>query len=152
LAVGLYDWVLAYDHVAGRAWLISTGLPERDPARRQRRARQRLLEVKQRLRHPPSAAAPLRAPTVPASALCRQWPVPGFPGLTSNFDRAGYLATVRRAVEYVHAGDCFQVNVSQRLLYPATLPPLELYGRLRQRNPAPFAGYLDLGDFVVASA
>jgi para-aminobenzoate synthetase component 1 len=78
--------------------------------------------------------------------------VPGVPGLTSNFDRARYLATVRRAIEYVHAGDCFQVNIAQRLLLPATLSPLELYGRLRERNPAPFAGYLDLGDFVVASA
>src|SRR5262249_52290606 len=57
-----------------------------------------------------------------------------------------------RAVEYIHAGDCFQVNIAQRLLYPATMPPLELYGRLRQRNPAPFAGYFDLGDFVIASA
>jgi para-aminobenzoate synthetase component 1 len=32
------------------------------------------------------------------------------------------------------------------------LPPLELYRRLRERNPAPFAGYFDLGDFVIASA
>jgi para-aminobenzoate synthetase component 1 len=78
--------------------------------------------------------------------------MPGLPGLTSNFNRDGYLETIRRAVEYVHAGDCFQVNVAQRLLYPANLAPLELYGRLRTRNPAPFAGYFDLGDFVLASA
>jgi para-aminobenzoate synthetase component 1 len=152
LAVGLYDWVLAYDHAAGRAWLLSTGFPERDPGRRQRRARQRLVAVKQRLRRRPAApAAPLARP-VPASALCPQWPMPGLPGLTSNFDRSRYLDTVRRAIEYVHAGDCFQVNIAQRLLYPATLLPLELYGRLRQRNPAPFAGYFDLGEFVIASA
>ena len=49
-------------------------------------------------------------------------------------------------------GDCFQVNLSQRLLHRATLAPLELYARLRERNAAPFAGYFDLGDFVVASA
>jgi para-aminobenzoate synthetase component 1 len=72
--------------------------------------------------------------------------------VTSNFDRRGYLRAVRRAIDYVHAGDCFQVNLAQRLLCPARLPPLELYRRLRQRNPAPFAGYLDLGDFVIASA
>ena len=59
----------------------------------------------------------------------------------------------RRAIEYIHAGDCFQVNLSQRLLAPRhAAHPLELYGRLRERNPAPFAGYFDLGDFVVASA
>src|SRR5262249_24731832 len=42
LAVGLYDWVVAFDHAADRAWLISTGLPETDPRRRRRRARARL--------------------------------------------------------------------------------------------------------------
>src|SRR5581483_6254345 len=62
------------------------------------------------------------------------------------------LAAARHAIDYVHAGDCFQVNLSQRLLHPATLPPLALYQRLRERNPAPFAGYFDLGDFVIASA
>src|SRR5206468_6259947 len=38
LAVGLYDWVLAFDHLANRCWLISTGLPETEPRRRRRRA------------------------------------------------------------------------------------------------------------------
>src|SRR4029077_15487210 len=60
--------------------------------------------------------------------------------------------TIRRAIEYVHAGDCFQVNIAQRLLAPARLEPLELYARLRERNAAPFAGYFDLGEFVIASA
>jgi para-aminobenzoate synthetase component 1 len=153
LAVGLYDWVLAFDHVEGRAWLVSTGFPERDPGRRRRRAGRRLAAVRQRLtRGAVATDPPPPGPPVPASAFCPQWPVAGLSGLTSNFNRAGYLETVRRAIEYVHAGDCFQVNVAQRLLYPATLSPLELYRRLRQRNPAPFAGYLDLGDFVVASA
>src|SRR5262249_51198071 len=56
------------------------------------------------------------------------------------------------AVEYVLAGDCVQVSLQERLLRPAVLPSLELYRRLRERNPAPFAGYLDLGEFAVASA
>jgi para-aminobenzoate synthetase component 1 len=78
--------------------------------------------------------------------------LPGHRSVSSNFDRPGYLKAVRRAIEYIHAGDCFQVNLSQRLVFPATEPPLELYGRLRECNPAPFAGYLDLGDCVVLSA
>ena len=40
----------------------------------------------------------------------------GFQGVTSNFDRTRFQEAVRRAIEYVHAGDCFQVNVAQRLL------------------------------------
>ena len=62
------------------------------------------------------------------------------------------MEAVRRAVEYIHAGDCFQVNLSQRLLHRADRHPLELYRRLRECNAAPFAAYFDLGDFVIASA
>src|SRR5262245_35893326 len=131
LAVGLYDWVVAFDHAAGRAWLISTGLPEVEPRRRRRRAAQRLRAVRRRLHGPP--AAPPWAPGAPPRGLAPQWAVPGLEPLRSSFDRAGYLAAVRRAIEYVHAGDCFQVNVAQRLLSPAGLPPVELYRRLRER-------------------
>jgi para-aminobenzoate synthetase component 1 len=150
LALGLYDWVIAFDRSQCRAWLISTGLPETDGPRRRQRAVRRLRTVQRWLARPPGAALPSLsgAPVVPAVAH----PVPRLPGLSSSFDRDGYLATVHRAIEYIHAGDCFQVNVAQRLLHPAALPPLELYRRLRERNPAPFAGYFDLGDFVLASA
>jgi len=78
--------------------------------------------------------------------------VPGPPGLRSNFTRAGYLQAVARVIEYVYAGDIFQANLSQRLQAPLAGTPFELYGRLRQRNPAPFAAYLDFGDLVVASS
>jgi para-aminobenzoate synthetase component 1 len=150
LAVGLYDWVAAFDHARGAGWLISTGLPETDPARRNDRAARRLASVRAALR---ANAPPLPAPPpVRTAEPAVRFPLPQVPGLESNFDRPGYLAAVRRAVEYVHAGDCFQVNLSQRLLHPATLPPLELYGRLRERNPAPFAAYFDAGAFAVASA
>jgi para-aminobenzoate synthetase component 1 len=129
LAVGLYDWVIAFDNVQKRAWQIST------PWRRTSR----------------SADAPGR-PGDPPPRLCPQYPHPAAPDLLSNFDRPGYLRAVRRAIDYIEAGDCFQVNLSQRLLAPARLHPLRLYDRLRRRNPAPFAGYFDLGEFVVLSA
>jgi para-aminobenzoate synthetase component 1 len=156
LAVGLYDWVIAFDHEQARAWIISTGFPEGEgPARRQR-ARQRLLGVRKLLSGDGSG------PTVPTprqglrplclDELAAGHAVPGIPGVRSSFSRRQYLEAAARAIEYIHAGDCFQVNLSQRLLHPAAPPPLELYGRLRVRNPAPFAAYFDLGDFVVASA
>jgi len=149
LAVGFYDWVIAFDHEQGRAWLIATGLPESEPARQRTRAEQRLRQVRRLLRAAAPAAAP---PTGPVATPAVHFPVPAVPGLASNFDRAGYLDTIRRAIEYVHAGDCFQVNIAQRLLWPAQTPALELYGRLRACNPAPFAGYFDLGEFAIASA
>lgn len=147
--VGLYDWVFAFDHAAERGWLFSSGFPEKGQARL-RRAEQRLRETIARLQRPPAIPAMKRL-------LKRVEVVPQFPiglgeTITSNFSREAFLRTIARGIEYVHAGDCFQVNLAQRLLAPLSDPPLELYGRLRQRNPAPFAAYFDLGDFVVASA
>jgi para-aminobenzoate synthetase component 1 len=152
LAAGLYDWVLAFDHRQRRAWLVSTGFPETAPARRVRRAAARLRAVRRWLRDAPADPSPCPGEPLPASRLCPQYPLPLLPRLTSTFDRPGHLSAVRRAIEYVHAGDCFQVNVAQRLLHPATLPPLELYRRLRERNAAPFAAFLDAGSLAVASA
>ena len=163
-ALGIYDWVVAFDHGAERAWLLSSGYPEPDPRRRRQRARQRGEQVKRWLDRGPVAYAHPAANTRrlagddPICIETPQFPVDALPGFTSNFDRVNYLRTVARAIEYIHAGDCFQVNIAQRLLTPAAsrwLTPtgsLGLYEKLRMRNPAPFAGYFDLGDQVIASA
>jgi para-aminobenzoate synthetase component 1 len=149
-AVGFYDWVLAFDHIAARAWLVSTGFPETEPARRLRRARRRAQVVKHWLR----AAAVVAERALPArlASLAGQRPAGDWPGLLSNFSREEYLSAVRRVIEYIHAGDCFQVNLAQRLLYPTDESPQELYLRLRSRNSAPFAAYFDLGEYTIASA
>ena len=57
-----------------------------------------------------------------------------------------------RSIEYIRAGDIFQVNLSQRLAYPAPSSPENFYLALRKANPAPYAGYFDLGGYVVASS
>jgi para-aminobenzoate synthetase component 1 len=150
LCVGLYDWVYAYDHLERRGWVIATGLPHA-PASRRRNARRRVEQVAALLGRP-ARAMPVSSVADASPRLAPRWPLPGVHGVSSNFDKGAYLDAVRRAIEYTHAGDCFQVNVAQRLLAPAPASPLELYGRLRERNAAPFAGYFDTGDFVIASA
>jgi para-aminobenzoate synthetase component I len=155
LALGVYDWVISFDHRAGRAWLVSTGVIPEMPFTDDRLARAdwRLGRVLELLRSPRGACAPRsEGSALPPTELSPQHALPGFPHVTSSFSRAGYEAAVRRAVEYVHAGDCFQVNLSQRLLSQLREHPLELYGRLRDLNPAPFAAYFDLGDFQILSA
>src|SRR6185436_18264396 len=84
--------------------------------------------------------------------LVPQFPVDGQLGLTSNFSADGYRRAVQQVIDYIHAGDVFQVNLSQRLLREAIDPSIELYFRLRDRNPAPFAGYLNGGEWQIASA
>jgi para-aminobenzoate synthetase component I len=150
VAVGIYDWVIAFDHYEHRAWLISTGYPEADSERRHLRARRRIDQVKRWLDRDK-----VRRPTWSWQQSCiasPQFRVEGHPGLTSNFAREDYLTSVERAIEYIRAGDCFQVNIAQRLMTPAPTDPLALYEKLRTRNPAPFAAYFDLGGHVIVSA
>ena len=152
MAVGFYDWVIAFDRAERRAWIISSGLPEMQPERRRRRALQRLRQVRRRLSNPHPSSPSLRVSPSNRASPKLLHPLPSAPDVYSNFERAGYLQAARRAIEFVCAGDCFQINLSQRLLHPASVSPLDLYGRLRERNPAPFAGYFDVGDFVLVSA
>jgi para-aminobenzoate synthetase component I len=152
LAVGAYDVVLAFDHLQRRGWLISQGFPETEPAARRERAAARAAEFRQLITSPtPPTACGLASNDNPQASLAPQYPV-AIPGVTSNLSAAQYRDMVRRGVEYIHAGDVFQVNLAQRLLLPATAPSLDAYLRLRERNPAPYAGYLDLGDAQVCSA
>lgn len=156
LAVGMYDAVVAFDHLQQRAWIVSQGFPETDLTLRRRRAERRLEEIRRCLEAPLATqpapwTAGSRAPLALAE-LAPQHAVSRLPGLTSNFSPAAYLSAIRRAIDYIHAGDVFQVNVAQRLLYAACDDAVELYLRLRRRNPATFAGYFDLGDFQIVSA
>jgi para-aminobenzoate synthetase component 1 len=59
---------------------------------------------------------------------------------------------VDRVIEHLRSGDAFQVNLSQRLLLADPGDPVAMYLRLRERNPAPFGGYVDGGAWQVASA
>ncbi len=132
LAVGLYDVVLAIDHVERRAWIISQGWPEQDAGDRRRRAADRLQQFKQWLRSESDSNANHRTNVrhgqrttddgqraIVAADLAPQFPTLDGTPLTSNFSRTDYLSTVERAIEYIRAGDVFQVNLAQRLLHPA---------------------------------
>jgi anthranilate synthase component 1 len=72
--------------------------------------------------------------------------------VVSNTPRETYLDMVRRAKDYIAAGDIFQVVLSQRFEAPFTLPPFALYRALRRVNPSPFLYFLDFGGFAVAGS
>ncbi len=69
----------------------------------------------------------------------------------SNFTEAAYQAAVERILDYIRAGDTFQVNLSQRLAVPCRRDPLEVYRRLVHINPVHFSGFADFGDFRLIS-
>ncbi|MFL5518228.1 MAG: anthranilate synthase component I family protein, partial [Gemmatimonadales bacterium] len=158
VVLGLYDWVIAWDHPLETAWIVSSGLPETGPAR-EVRARQRLELVRERLRGP---ARPARPTPGAASARGTSQEAPSYPvlgveaaepiGLRSTFTHRGYLDAVARVRDYIVAGDIFQANLSQRFQAPLVEPAFDLYARLRRGNPAAFAAFLDYGQVQVMSA
>ncbi len=154
MAIGLYDVVLAVDHVDQRAWLISQGFPETEPSARRRRAAERLAQFRGWLDRPAASVVqqPRPADRLPIERLAPQFPVDGPAGLTSNFSSDDYLHAIGRAIEFIRAGDIFQVNLAQRLLASAQDDALSLYLRMRRRNAATFAGYFDLGHTQLVSA
>jgi para-aminobenzoate synthetase component 1 len=155
MLLGLYDWVIAWDHCERAAWLVSTGMPDTGDAGA-RRAERRLGEIRARLaageRDVPAPAHPAPLPSAPAPS----YPVVGVDDaeqieLRSTFTHRGYLTAVARVREYVLAGDIFQANLSQRFEAPLREAPWSLYRRLRTTNPAAFGAFMDCGDFQVLS-
>ncbi|MEP7327260.1 MAG: aminodeoxychorismate synthase component I [Gemmatimonadota bacterium] len=148
--IGIYDWVVAWDHAERKAWIISTGMPDVGAAR-DRRAAERMRFVQAALQdsvNPKDLIA--RAATRPGPPT---FPVPDGPDwLRSTFSRPAYEAAVARVVEYILAGDVFQVNLSQRFEGPRPPDPFTFYRRLREQSPAPFAALLIFDDFAIASA
>jgi para-aminobenzoate synthetase component 1 len=145
LAVGLYDWVYAFDHLQDRGWVISTGAPTFTTDR----ATTRLQTAIASLNRTPVSPKVRRSSS---TEVAPQHRTELGSSITSNFTRPDFERVIQRGIDYVRGGDCFQVNLAQRLLTPQTEHPLELYRRLRERNAAPFGGYFDLGDFAIASA
>lgn len=135
LAVGLYPWVIAWDHVQGRAWLIAHGDANHS-------AEDRAARVFHRLQH--------RSASVPTLPLSLSPPLPRFP--CSTFSRESYGHAVERIIEYIRAGDLFQANLSQQFTLPTGDQPSVIYERLRQTNPAPFSAFFAHDDWAIASS
>ena len=70
----------------------------------------------------------------------------------SNTLPEDYKGMVRKAKEYILAGDAFQIVLAQRFEAPFTLSPFSLYRALRRTNPSPYLYFLDFGCFAIAGS
>nr|BBH92613.1 anthranilate synthase component I [Thermogemmatispora argillosa] len=135
------ETVLAFDHLKHRLRVIThLHLDAADLEAEYARCQQTIERVAARLQEE------LRLPPEPEPVY------EGLPTVTSSFTREQYEGMVRRAKEYIAAGDIFQVVPSQRLRRPVNAAPFTVYRALRTINPSPYMFYLDLADFVVLGA
>jgi anthranilate synthase component 1 len=91
-------------------------------------------------------AGPLPSPSAPPPGARRR------PEFSSNMPRERFEAMVARIIEYVHAGDAFQVVPSQRWSADLDADPFSIYRGLRVVNPSPYMYFLDFRDFQIAGA
>ncbi|QOJ15916.1 MAG: anthranilate synthase component I [Planctomycetia bacterium] len=122
----LYSDMVVFDHAHRTVLLVVGAL---DAAAPDEALTARIESLAQRLATP-VPLAPLRA----GKAAAPPW--------TSNRTRADFEDAVRRAQEYIRAGDAFQVVLSQRLRLETVAQPFDIYRALRHVNPSPFMFYL----------
>ena len=148
--LGAYDWVVAWDHAAGRAWVVArrgSGEAGTSPLSTSWRGGQGVRTAEARLQ---DVIQRLKEPLPPhQTALAINGPPTKF---HSGFTRDEYLRAVERVREFILAGDIFQANLSQRFEAPWPGDPFDFYRRLTAANPAPFAAYFQGDGFAVASA
>jgi anthranilate synthase component I len=139
LALMVTDAMVVFDHLRHELTILACAFVEDDDVdAAYERAAETIAEMRERLR----GAVPV--PEHPA--LCEA------PKFQSNMAREEFEAAVARIVEYVHAGDAFQVVPSQRFSASAPVEAFSVYRGLRAVNPSPYMYFLEFGDFQLAGA
>jgi anthranilate synthase component 1 len=167
LALMITDLMVAFDHLRHEVTVLATVFPDGDRSgagqarplahggdrsgagqarplahgdnleRSYEQAAAAIAEVKERLAGP-----------VPRTGFGKQEP----PAFFSNLGPDGYGAAVERAIEYIRAGDAYQVVPSQRWTANCPIAAFSIYRGLRAINPSPYMYFLDFEDFQIAGA
>ena len=140
MALMVTDAMLVFDHLRHELTILACVHTEGDDDfdTEYARAAATIAEMRERLR---GAVPQPAAPSIVEP-----------PEFTSNFEREDFEAAVSRIIEYVRAGDAFQVVPSQRFSADAPVEAFSLYRGLRTVNPSPYMYYIDFGDFQIAGA
>jgi len=146
----MYDRVISFDHKFNRSWILVCpgardtvlGFSEivRSRDELEAEASAELDRIERIIASPVNAGNPADKPLLN-------------PGIVHQTGKEEYMSMVRRAKEYIAAGDIFQANLSLRLSAEiGGLDPLRIYAILRKINPSPFAAYMDAGDYQIVSS
>jgi anthranilate synthase component 1 len=140
MALMVTDAMVVFDHLRHELTILACAFAEDDGGidAAYDRAAATIAEMRERLR----GAVPV--PEAPSTSEP--------PEFVSNLEREQFEAAVSRIVEYVHAGDAFQVVPSQRFSAPAPVEAFSVYRGLRAVNPSPYMYFLEFGDFQIAGA
>ena len=150
LALMITDVLVAFDHLRHEVTILANVFTEGiAPVR----AKPALAHDRLDASHEAAAAVIAEvketlAGPVPQTAAGKQQP----PEFVSNLGPEGYGAAVERTIEYIRAGDAYQVVPSQRWTADCPVEAFSIYRGLRAINPSPYMYFLDFEDFQIAGA
>jgi anthranilate synthase component 1 len=141
----LSDALVVFDHLKHTVTILANADLQADPdlERAYEQAVRTIGEVRCALAGPVPRAEQASVPNPPPRAM---------PAFESNMPRERFEAMVARIIEYIYAGDAFQVVPSQRWSAQVPVEAFSIYRGLRAVNPSPYMYFLDFGDFQVAGA
>jgi anthranilate synthase component 1 len=149
--IGLYDaqlmfyhGIIAFDHVQHRPWIVRNVYTDGEGSLRAKynAAVREIRRTRELLEQP--------APNEQPKKESKRRPAPL--RVTSNFRREEFQEAVRKAKNYIRAGDIFQVVISQRFSAKTRAEPFQIYRELRALNPSPYLFYLQMNDVAVVGS
>ena len=141
LMFAFYDCVACVDHLKNEVTVFSSGFPEKGSLR-EKRAKLRLVSVLKKFKNLHEGR---RDKVMPGAFLQRG-------DLSSNFSKDQYLTAIRKAKDYIAAGDIYQVNLSQMFKAHMSIEDWALYQRLLKNFPVAFSAFFKNRDFSILSA
>ena len=123
--LGLYSWALVTDHQTQQSWLIFH--PACNAEKR--------IKVQQQLEQTPSNTA--------SFALTRPF--------SRDWSEAHYVKQLQRVLDYIRAGDCYQINLTQRFQARFSGSPWQAYQQARRACPTPYSGFIRTEHGAIAS-
>jgi anthranilate synthase component 1 len=132
-----YKEVIIYDHFYHNLYVVYNAVPDEDTE--YEHIVERLYELKKTV---------LRKKDLHPLATVQNLA----PEFRASFNENSFCEKVRKAMEYIKAGDIFQVVLSERMASAAKVEPFEAYRRLRALNPSPYLFYMDFGEFQVVGS
>ena len=152
----LAETLLVFDHVNHQIKVVANARIDGDVNAAYAEAIERIDAIIANLKSAPLAGQAGASVTsvTPVAALSKRAPTARKQGdsPTSNFTKERYEEAVRRAKEYIAAGDIIQVVPSQRFSLPITVEGFNVYRALRVVNPSPYMYYLKFNDFEIVGA
>ena len=149
--IGLFDAVLmfyqgliAFDHVQHRLWIVRNVFTEAGSLQQKYDAAVKEIERTRKLLERPVAAEERKRNSGAKEIAPLE--------INSNFKKPAYLAAVKKAKEYIRAGDIFQVVISQRFSAKTEAEAFQIYRELRALNPSPYLFFLQLNDVAVVGS